>query len=306
MNRSFVFSRQCVVKVPRRADRELIDRLLHSHVFGVDFEVEESTDDCVISIGSASEAPLGDAEAVLHITEHGIGIRGKDFFAAMRGFVTMLTRIECNKADKTYYVLCGVLQEKPYIAFRSVHLCVFPETSFAFLQKCIRSCGMEKYSHVILEFWGMLRYDCMKELGWSMALEKTQIRKLVQEANTFGMEVIPMFNHLGHASGCRAMNGKHVVLDQNPAYEYLFDFDGWVWDYELEELVWERPDYNRKYFDDKYVISGHTPTMAIENNPKPGYIYQINNHIAIDCGCSFPGGRLGCLRLEDMKEFYIE
>ena len=95
---------------------------------------------------------------------------------------------------------------------------------------------MEKYSHVILEFWGMLRYDCMKELGWSMAFEKAQIRKLVQEANTFGMEVIPMFNHLGHASGCRAMNGKHVVLDQNPAYEYLYDFDGWVWDYELEEV----------------------------------------------------------------------
>lgn len=54
------------------------------------------------------------------------------------------------------------------------------------------------------------------------------------------------------------------------------------------------------------VIAGHTPTMFIENNPKPGFIYQANNHIAIDCGCSFSGGRLGCLRLEDMKEFYVE
>lgn len=79
-----------------------------------------------------------------------------------------------------------------------------------------------------------------------------------------------------------------------------------MWEYELDELVWERPDYERKYFDDKYVISGHTPTMLIENNPRPGFIYQANNHIAIDCGCSFPGGRLGCLRLDDMKEFYIE
>ena len=79
-----------------------------------------------------------------------------------------------------------------------------------------------------------------------------------------------------------------------------------MWEYELEELVWERPDYSRQYFTDKYVVSGHTPTMAIENNPKPGYIYQANRHIAIDCGCSYPGGRLGCLRLEDMKEFYVE
>lgn len=71
-------------------------------------------------------------------------------------------------------------------------------------------------------------------------------------------------------------------------------------------MVWERPDYEITYFKNKYVITGHTPTVAIERNPKPGYIYQNNNHIAINCGCGLSGGRLGCLRLEDMKEFYVE
>jgi len=85
-----------------------------------------------------------------------------------------------------------------------------------------------------------------------------------------------------------------------------FEADKQLWEYELDELVWERPDYEIPYFKIKYVITGHTPTMAIEGNPKPGYIYQINNHIAIDCGCGLPGGRLGCLRLDDMKEFYVE
>lgn len=85
-----------------------------------------------------------------------------------------------------------------------------------------------------------------------------------------------------------------------------FEADKQLWEYELDELVWERPDYEIPYFKNKYVITGHTPTIAIEGNPKPGYIYQINNHIAIDCGCSFPGRRLGCLRIEDMKEFYVE
>ena len=85
-----------------------------------------------------------------------------------------------------------------------------------------------------------------------------------------------------------------------------FEPDKEIWEYELNELVWERPDYESKYFDDKYVVSGHTPTMLIEKNPRPGFIYQANNHIAIDCGCSFHGGRLGCIRLEDMKEFYVE
>lgn len=78
-----------------------------------------------------------------------------------------------------------------------------------------------------------------------------------------------------------------------------------IWEYELDELVWLRPDYSTPYFQDKYVVTGHTPTMMIEDNPHPGYIYQANNHIAIDCGCIIPGGRLGCIRLEDMKEFYV-
>lgn len=85
-----------------------------------------------------------------------------------------------------------------------------------------------------------------------------------------------------------------------------FSPDKELWDYDLDELVWYRPNYDEPYFSDKFVVTGHTPTMLIEGNPKPSYIYQANNHIAIDCGCSFPGGRLGCLRLDDMKEFYVE
>ena len=41
-----------------------------------------------------------------------------------------------------------------------------------------------------------------------------------------------MMNHLGHASGCRASGGKHVVLDQNPRLALLFSPDGWSWNIE--------------------------------------------------------------------------
>ena len=33
-------------------------------------------------------------------------------------------------------------------------------------------------------------------------------------------------------------------------------------------------------------------------------IYHSHNNIVIDCGAAF-GGRLACLRLEDMAEFYV-
>ena len=75
-------------------------------------------------------------------------------------------------------------------------------------------------------------------------------------------------------------------------------------DYSLNDLVWERPDYDIPYFDDMFVVTGHTPTLMIDGNPKPGYIYRKNNHIAIDCGACFPGGRLAAICLDTGEEFY--
>ena len=63
-------------------------------------------------------------------------------------------------------------------------------------------------------------------------------------------------------------------------------------DYSLHELLWMRADYDVQYFEHTYVVTGHTPTQTIEGNPHPGYIYQKNHHIAIDCGAHYPGGRL--------------
>jgi serine/threonine protein phosphatase 1 len=77
-------------------------------------------------------------------------------------------------------------------------------------------------------------------------------------------------------------------------------------DYTLHELVWVRADYDVQYFDDKYVITGHTPTQTIEDNPRPGYIYRRNNHIAIDCGAHYQGGRLAAICLDTWEEFYSE
>lgn len=75
-------------------------------------------------------------------------------------------------------------------------------------------------------------------------------------------------------------------------------------DYSLEELVWNRTDYEMQYSDDIYVVTGHTPTQLINNNPKPGYIYRKYNHIGVDCGACFAGGRLAAICLETGKEYY--
>lgn len=75
--------------------------------------------------------------------------------------------------------------------------------------------------------------------------------------------------------------------------------------YRADELLFERHDYGRRYFDDPsiYIVTGHTPTLALTGKAE---IYHANNNILIDCGAAFPGGRLACLCLDTMEEFYVE
>ena len=74
-------------------------------------------------------------------------------------------------------------------------------------------------------------------------------------------------------------------------------------DYAPTQLLIERPDYSVRYYDDKYVINGHTPTKNI-GEEYAGKIYRANGHIAIDCGAGWDIA-LGCIRLDDMREFYV-
>ena len=75
-------------------------------------------------------------------------------------------------------------------------------------------------------------------------------------------------------------------------------------DYSLHDLIWKEADYSRQYFEDKIVITGHTPTQFIKGNPKPGFIFRHLNHIAIDCGAYLEDGRLAAVCLETGEEFY--
>ncbi len=70
-------------------------------------------------------------------------------------------------------------------------------------------------------------------------------------------------------------------------------------------LLWDRSHIGTKFNSDKYtLICGHTVTFTINGQNKIIFDNE-NNKIMIDCGATFEGGQLGCLRLDDLKEFYI-
>lgn len=90
------------------------------------------------------------------------------------------------------------------------------------------------------------------------------------------------------------VNGETFILVHAGLENFALDRD--LYDYDLSELIFHKPDYEKEYFPDKYLVTGHVPTM--------GEIMEKNRHIAIDCGAGF-GGKLGCICLETMEKFYV-
>lgn len=77
---------------------------------------------------------------------------------------------------------------------------------------------------------------------------------------------------------------------------------------DVEDNIWGRDliGLNVKY-KDYLIISGHTPVQSITNDISTKEIVRSGNNIYIDCGCGYGRGigNLGCLRLDDMEEFYV-
>lgn len=90
----------------------------------------------------------------------------------------------------------------------------------------------------------------------------------------------------------------------------------------VHDAVWGRPDpCAANPVEGAKLIIGHTPVlyMLAEKEAVPGLAAQMKDRgehpriyhgpgfIDIDCGCSFPDPikTLGCLRLEDLAEFYV-
>lgn len=74
-----------------------------------------------------------------------------------------------------------------------------------------------------------------------------------------------------------------------------------------ENCLWQRSHIgNEKQFKDYTIICGHTPVQNIVDNEEIKIMHRLG-HIYIDCGCYFEeaNGKLACLRLDDLKEFYI-
>ena len=234
---SYILEEQPIIYMSQKANNAVIEELLQNYTYGTKWNVVYTAEEKVIRIGDCETAECGDADYALCVSDTGVYIEGKDFPGVMHGFMTLLERIIYDENTDGFYIENVKMRDRPLMDFRCAHLCLFPETDFQFFKKCVRSCAIVKYTHIIIEFWGTLKLDCMSELAWPFAHSKEEIREIVKEANALGVEIIPFFNHIGHASGSRGKSGKHVVLDQNPKLEYMFYSYGWIWKFDRKDVA---------------------------------------------------------------------
>lgn len=86
------------------------------------------------------------------------------------------------------------------------------------------------------------------------------------------------------------------------------DLEEFIQSQDEDGCLWDRSNVGReRKYRDYTVICGHTPVQSITNSYNDVKILKRYRTIYMDCGCCFKqaNGKLACLRLEDMKEFYV-
>ena len=231
----FVLNGRLTAVADKKMNNQTVQNLWNSFCLTDGTLALQSGENCTFRLGNEELPTLAEGkEYALSVTEMGAAIVGKDYGGLMRGFISLLMKIEY---DGENLKIKEVTEESDYkIQNRMIHICVFPENDLYFIKKLIRLAGLCQYTHIVIEFWGMLQYDCLTELAWPHAFTKEQAKELLGECRDLGMEPIPMFNQLGHATACRIKYGKHVVLDQNPRLQHLFTPDGWAWNIHTREV----------------------------------------------------------------------
>ncbi len=209
----------------------------------------------------------------------------------------MLERIAFSKTD-TLYILGDVVDRGPH--GMQVLLDIAARDNVVLLQG-----NHDRLAGILLtNLYLMEEQGCSEELldlyrmwmGDGGQSTLTEFLTLSEEDRITALEVLKNTKLMKELE----VNGNSFLLAHTvPEVDRICDYEEWG----AEDYLWGEPDYEEIYFDDKYVVTGHTPTGYIEEASK-GKIWRGNNHIAIDCGAVF-GYPLGCFCLDTFEEFYV-
>ena len=224
-----------------------------------------------------------------------------DLHGNYEGFISILEQIHFSEADELY--VDGDIVDRGRGGIKILQYMMMQPNIYPII-------GNHEYALMqVLDFVTQeITEDSISKID-----EKT-LQNIIEYQNIGGQVTLDEFHKLSKEEQQDIME----YLEEFTAYEEItvsgksfviihagfinFNLNRRLDDYQLYELIFKAPDYEKVYFKDKYLVTGHLPTRAIEG-AKPDEIYIANNHIAIDCASGY-GGKVGCIRLDDFKCFY--
>lgn len=208
-------------------------------------------------------------------------------------FIKMLDKIEFSPSD-TLYILGDVL-DRGQKSLEIIDYIRRPENNNIKLlmgnheQFCMLSFLEENYMQYWMEAGGYSTYIQLQERGVEYLYD---FLNYLASLPTYVIEGSFILVHAGVEVPEEINNAEELMNSQS-----------------INTLLWDR-DFveSNKYIEGYTVICGHTPTIRYMQYGKKGSIVHRMGKILIDCGAHFfdTDGRLGCLRLDDFKEFYLD
>lgn len=213
-------------------------------------------------------------------------------------YIKLLERLKMNPNDFLYIlgdivdrgsdgmkILLDLINRKNVFSYRGNHdhYAQIMLRNFALANDGCFADGLEETFRLWLSDGGSVTYE-----------EFLKLNESNQQAVLNYLNSLPLFEKL--TVGGRKFFLAHTV----PEKAKMLNTDNC----RISDFIMGEPEYEKMYFEDTTIVTGHTPTWFIAPE-YTGRIWKGNNHIAIDCGAVF-GNPLGCICLDTMEEIYVE
>lgn len=184
-----------------------------------------------VTVTPGGAAGFADEEYRLDVSPERIALVSRTAAALEYALGTLRQLAEAGRGTavtRNHVLQACELHDAPVLAFRGIHLCIFPETPMWFVEKQIRLAAYHKFNYAVIESWGVFPFRSHPEFGWAdRRKSREEFEHLRDAATECGITLIPQFNLFGHASMSRVGSAKHAVLDAHPELAPLFEPAGW-------------------------------------------------------------------------------
>lgn len=230
-----------------------------------------------------------------------------DIHGYYESFLKMLKKIEFGESDTLYII--GDLIDRGPSSLDLIDFCLGKDNikvlkgnheymlEMSNRELELRKCWLKSGGDVTLE-------EIEKKHGKDSEYEQKVIRWIEDMPLYTSVRVKGERYLLTHAGLKRSLYDKYIKENKIRWWNKvgLVELYRWVvsyLDYEENSILWHKGIFESKVkFTKDYIIVGHTPT-------KSRRIEKENRVYSIDCGSYVKGGRLGCLCLNNMREYYV-